>query len=102
MAYLDSNVIVLDAVLTDIGRRKLASGDLNVTLFALFDDEVDYSLYEEDALYGNNDAKITSLPLLEAIPTQLPKNFLCDVEPRNRITTNTILNAPLQTNPVSS
>lgn len=78
MAYLDSNTIVLDAVLTDLGRKRLAQGDLNITKFALFDDEVDYSLYEEDALYGNDDGKITALPLLEAIPTHAPRNFLSD------------------------
>lgn len=83
MAYQDSNVRVLDATLTDVGRRKLAAGDLNVRYFALFDDEVDYRLYDEDALNGATSTKITNLPLLEATPTALPRYFLVDREPRS-------------------
>ena len=48
MAFLDnSGDIILDAVLTDEGRRRLAQGNgsFRISKFALADDEVDYSLY---------------------------------------------------------
>ena len=48
MAFLDnSGDIILDAVLTDTGRMRLAKGDgsFKIVKFALSDDEVDYSLY---------------------------------------------------------
>ena len=44
MAYKNtSGTIVIDAVLTDIGRKKLARGNLHITKYALGDDEIDYS-----------------------------------------------------------
>lgn len=43
MSYIDkSNTITVDAILTDIGRARLAEGKFNVTKFALTDDDVDY------------------------------------------------------------
>jgi len=48
MGFLDhsTNNIILDAVLTDAGRRQLAAnrGDFRIAYFSLADDEVDYSL----------------------------------------------------------
>lgn len=45
MAFQDTaGGIVLDATLTDIGRKYMAQGRFKVTKFALGDDEVDYSL----------------------------------------------------------
>ena len=49
MAFLDnSGDIILDAVLTDAGRARLAKGDgtFNVTKFALSDDEINYQQYQ--------------------------------------------------------
>jgi len=49
MAFLDnSGDIILDAVLTDTGRMRLAKGDgtFKIVKFALADDEIDYSLYQ--------------------------------------------------------
>ena len=40
-----SGTIIIDAVLTDIGRKKLARGNFNVAIFALGDDEIDYATY---------------------------------------------------------
>ena len=40
----DTNNIIVDAVLTDLGRQKLAQGTFNVTKFAAGDDEVDYGM----------------------------------------------------------
>ena len=56
MAFKDtSGTIIIDAVITDIGRKKLARGNLTVTKFCLGDDEIDYSTYDaekaEDAGY---------------------------------------------------
>ena len=51
MAFLDnSGDIILDAVLTDTGRARLAKGDgsFRIAKFALGDDEVDYSLYRNN------------------------------------------------------
>ncbi len=48
MAFLDnSGDIILDAVLTDLGRERLSRGDgsFRITKFALGDDEIDYALY---------------------------------------------------------
>ena len=48
MAFLDnSGDIILDAVLTDLGRERLSRGDgsFRIVKFALGDDEIDYTLY---------------------------------------------------------
>ena len=45
MAFQDScGTIILDAVLTDIGRQKMARNKFEIEKFALGDDEVDYSI----------------------------------------------------------
>ena len=51
MAFLDnSGDIILDAVLTDTGRMRLAKGDgsFKIAKFALGDDEINYQLYRND------------------------------------------------------
>ena len=50
MGFLDnSGDIILDAVLTDLGRKRLAEGNgrFKITKFALGDDEIDYGLYDK-------------------------------------------------------
>ena len=71
MAFLDnSGDIILDAVLTDEGRRRLARGDgtFNIVKYALGDDEVDYSLYDATHASGSAyyDLQILQTPVLEA------------------------------------
>lgn len=45
MAFQDTaGTIILDAVLTDLGRRRMAQGKFKIEKFALGDDEVDYAL----------------------------------------------------------
>lgn len=69
MAFLDnSGDIILDAVLTDEGRRRLAMGDgsFRITKFALGDDEIDYSLYVPATSSGYEDTRILQLPVFEA------------------------------------
>lgn len=71
MAFLDnSGDIILDAVLTDAGRKRLSLGDGSfvVSKFALGDDEIDYSLYNPLPASGSGyqDLRILKLPVLEA------------------------------------
>ena len=69
MGYLDnSGDILLDAVLTDAGRARLAKGDgsFRIVKFALGDDEIDYSLYQVNANTGYEDLRILKLPIFEA------------------------------------
>ena len=54
MSFLDNaGTIILDAILTDVGRQRLAQGNFQVTKFSLGDDEIDYKLYI--APIANND-----------------------------------------------
>ena len=54
MAYLDNQTITVDAILTKKGREILAkTGNLNITSFALADDEVDYTLYQPNHPNGS-------------------------------------------------
>jgi len=71
MAFLDnSGDIILDAVLTDTGRLRLAKGDgsFNITKFALGDDEINYELYDKNHPSGSAyfDIEILQSPVLEA------------------------------------
>lgn len=68
-SFLQNNGdIILDAVLTDYGRKLLAKGDgsFNIVKFAFADDEIDYSLFDVTASSVNQDAQIMSTPILEA------------------------------------
>jgi hypothetical protein len=72
MGYLDNSSVIVDAVLTRKGRELLSKNQFNVTQFALADDEIDYTLYNENhpngtAFYGE---AIEALPLIEAIPNE--------------------------------
>ena len=72
MGYLDSSTITVDAILTKKGRELLAQNDgsFNITQFALGDDEVDYTLFNENHPNGTQYASeaIENMPLIEAIP----------------------------------
>jgi len=73
MAYLDNAEITVDAILTRKGRELLANGCwLNITKFALGDDEIDYSLYEPAHPKGSAfyDAAIKAIPITEASPDE--------------------------------
>tara|TARA_X000001388_G_scaffold77376_2_gene77932 strand:+ start:3131 stop:4240 length:1110 start_codon:yes stop_codon:yes gene_type:complete len=72
MAFLDnSGDIILDAVLTDTGRLRLAQGDgsFKISKFALGDDEINYALYNKNHASGSAyfDLEILQTPVLEAI-----------------------------------
>ncbi len=71
MAFLDnSGDIILDAVLTDTGRMRMAKGDgsFKIVKFALGDDEINYSLYNKDHASGSAyyDLEVLQTPVLEA------------------------------------
>ena len=81
MGYLDNSSVTVDAILTNKGRQLLAAGgQLNITKFALADDEIDYDLYNPAHTLGTNyyGAVIENMPLLEALPdeTQLMRSKL--------------------------
>ena len=71
MGFLDnSGDIILDAVLTDSGRKRLARGDgtFKITKYAFGDDEIDYGKYNPNHLSGTAyfDLEILQTPILEA------------------------------------
>ena len=75
MGYLDNTSITVDAILTKRGRELLSQGGLgafNITQFALGDDEIDYTLFNEDHPNGSQFAGevIENMPLIEAIPDE--------------------------------
>jgi hypothetical protein len=73
MAFLDnSGDIILDAVLTDLGRRKMANGNFRISKFALGDDEINYSQYDIDHPSGSaySDLEILQTPIFEAVTAQ--------------------------------
>lgn len=73
MAYLDNTTVTVDAILTKKGRQKLAAGQsLNITKFALGDDEIDYTLYEPAHPKGSAyyDSAIRAIPILESSPDE--------------------------------
>ncbi len=71
MGFLDnSGDIILDAVLTDHGRKVLSKGDgsFQIVKFALGDEEVDYGNYDSTNTNGSAyyDLEILQTPILEA------------------------------------
>ena len=76
MGYLDnSGDIILDVVLTDSGRARLAKGDgsFKIAKFALGDDEIDYERYDKDHSSGSAyyDLEIMQAPILEAFTNNM-------------------------------
>ena len=76
MAFLDnSGDIILDAVLTDTGRKRLARGDgsFRIANYAFGDDEVNYALYNPSHASGSAyyDLEILKTPVLEAFTNNM-------------------------------
>jgi hypothetical protein len=70
MAYIDNQTVTVDAILTKKGRELLATnGDLNITSFALADDEIDYTLYQPNHPNGTAffDIAIRNTPVFEPV-----------------------------------
>jgi len=73
MGYLDNSSVMVDAILTNKGRQILAAGgQLNITKFALSDDEIDYDLWNPAHTLGTNyyGAVIEGMPILEGLPDE--------------------------------
>ena len=69
MAYLDnSGDIILDAVLTEEGRKAMAKGEFKIVKYAFGDDEINYALYDLDHPSGSaySDLEILQTPVFEA------------------------------------
>ncbi len=76
MAFLDnSGDIILDAVLTDAGRFRLAKGDgsFKIVKYAFADDEINYDKYNKDHPSGSAyyDLDILKTPVFEAFTNNL-------------------------------
>lgn len=73
MGYLNNATVTVDAILTNKGRQLLAAGgQLNITRFALSDDEIDYDLWNPAHSLGTNyyGKVIEDMPILEALPDE--------------------------------
>ena len=90
MGFLDnSGDIILDAVLTDAGRARLAAGDgsFKIVKYAFADDEIDYAKYNKNNVNGTPyyDIEILKTPVLEAFTnnTSLMKSKLISISRTN-------------------
>ena len=99
MAFLDnSGDIILDAVLTDTGRMRLAKGDgsFKIAKFALGDDEINYGLYNKNHTNGSAyyDIEIIQTPVLEAFTnnTSMLKSKLMTISRTNLLYLPQIVN----------
>ena len=74
MGYLDNSSITVDAILTKRGRELIArnDGSFKITQFALSDDEIDYTLFNENHPNGSqySGEAIENMSLIEAIPDE--------------------------------
>jgi len=90
MAFLDnSGDIILDAVLTDTGRLRLARGDgsFRIAKFVFADDEINYRLYDKSNASGSAyyDLDILQTPIFEAFTnnTSVVKHPLLSISKTN-------------------
>ena len=74
MGYLDNSSVTVDAILTRRGRELLSrnDGSFRITQFALGDDEIDYTLYNENHPDGSQffGETIENSPIIEAFPDE--------------------------------
>ena len=63
----DSNNTIIDAVLTDTGRQKLAAGTFNIIKFSAGDDEVDYGMITRYGRTVGQEKIEKNTPVFEAI-----------------------------------
>jgi len=73
MGILDnSGDIILDAVLTDVGRKRMAGGDFSIGWFSFGDDEINYGLYDINHTSGSAyyDLEILQTPIMEAFTSK--------------------------------
>ena len=75
MGYLDNTSITVDAILTKKGRELLAQGGIGafqITQFALADDEIDYTMFNENHPNGTqySGEAIENMAITEALPDE--------------------------------
>tara|TARA_R110002012_G_scaffold2081_2_gene9949 strand:+ start:11029 stop:11979 length:951 start_codon:yes stop_codon:yes gene_type:complete len=104
MAFLDnSGDIILDAVLTDTGRYRLAQGNgsFKIVKFALGDDEINYGSYNKNNASGSAyyDLEILQTPILEAFTnnTSTMKSKLLSIPRTNLLYLPVLLQNTTQT-----
>jgi hypothetical protein len=88
MAFLDnSGDIILDAVLTDAGRQRMARGNFKITKFAFGDEEINYGVFNSSHPSGSAfyDLEVMQTPILEAFTnnTSLMKSKLITMSRNN-------------------
>jgi hypothetical protein len=88
MAFLDnSGDIILDAVLTDAGRQRMARGEFKIVKFAFCDEEINYTTYNGNHESGSAfaDLEIMQTPILESFTnnTSLMKTKLISINRNN-------------------
>ena len=70
MGFLDhsTNNIIVDAVLTDEGRRRLAlnNGSFRISMFSLADDEIDYEIISKFGRVVGKEKIVKNTPVFEA------------------------------------
>jgi hypothetical protein len=69
MSFLDnSGDIILDAVITDAGRKRMAEGKFSITKYAFGDEEINYALFNDAHPSGSAfyDLQIMQTPIFEA------------------------------------
>jgi hypothetical protein len=99
MAFLDnSGDIILDAVLTTEGRRRMSAGTFNIRSYAFCDDEIDYGLFVLATGSAFQDLEILQTPVFEATTEVYPQSTLIstarnDILYMPVINTNTLVNS---------
>tara|TARA_Y100000287_G_scaffold175933_1_gene166132 strand:+ start:61151 stop:62206 length:1056 start_codon:yes stop_codon:yes gene_type:complete len=88
MAFLDnSGDIILDAVLTDAGRQRMARGNFKITKFAFGDEEINYGVFNASHPSGSAfyDIEVMQTPILEAFTnnSSLMKSKLISMNSNN-------------------
>lgn len=97
----DTNNIILDAVLTNEGRRRLAANDgsFRVVAFSLGDDEVDYSIIQKFGRNVGREKIEKNTPIFEALTnaTLESRSRLITIADSNKVSlaTYALTNTPL-------
>ena len=103
----DTNNIILDAVLTNEGRRRLAANDgsFRVVAFSLGDDEVDYSIIQKFGRNVGREKIEKNTPIFEALTnaTLESRSRLITIADSNKVSlaTYSLTNTPLTFNNVT-
>lgn len=89
MGYLDKQSRVIDVVLTEFGRKLYASGQLEFSFFALFDDMVDYDPVLVGGSYTDEqiEEQIEAAPVLEAPVIPDVRGTVAPMEPVSHVFT---------------